>query len=195
MLSKGELLSAKLLTAILVKKGINAHFADARTLIKTDSKFGNAQPLEQVSKKNVLQYFKQHNGTTVNVITGFIGSNADNETTTLGRNGSNYTASLIANYIDAEELESYTHVDGIYTANPDLVADAKKIDHLSFNEANELANFGATILHAKTIIPLLEKNISLRILNTFNHENQGTLITAKPSSKEGIKTLSVLRRW
>ncbi len=192
VLSKGELLSAKLLTTILIKKGINAHFADARTLIKTDSKFGNAQPLEQISKKNVVQYFKQHNGTTVNVITGFIGSNADNETTTLGRNGSNYTASLIANYIDAEELESYTHVDGIYTANPDLVADAKKIDQLSFNEANELANFGATILHAKTIIPLLEKNISLRILNTFNHENKGTLITAKPSSKEGIKTLSVL---
>jgi bifunctional aspartokinase / homoserine dehydrogenase 1 len=190
ILSKGELLSAKLVTAILIKNGVNACFADSRELLKTDSKFGDAQPLEQISKKNVIQFFKQ-NKETVNIITGFIGSNSKNDTTTLGRNGSNYTASLIANYLDAEELQNYTHVDGIYTANPDLVADAKKIDYLTFNEANELANFGATILHAKTIIPLLEKNIPLRILNTFNHENKGTLIRSN-ASKEGIKTLSVL---
>ncbi|RED25377.1 aspartate kinase [Flavobacterium cutihirudinis] len=191
ILSKGELLSAKLLTAILLEKGIPANFVDTRELLKTDSKFGDAQPLEQLSKKNVINYFKLHNGETVNIVTGFIGSNNNNDTTTLGRNGSNYTASLIANYLDAEELQNFTHVDGIYTANPDLVADAKKIEFLSFNEANELANFGATILHAKTIIPLLEKNIPLRILNTFNHENHGTLITSN-SQKEGIKTLSVL---
>ncbi|MDX6181377.1 bifunctional aspartate kinase/homoserine dehydrogenase I [Flavobacterium sp. Fl-77] len=191
ILSKGELLSAKLLTAILIEKGVQANFADSRELLKTDSKFGDAQPLEQLSKKNVINYFKEHKGSTVNVVTGFIGSNNNNDTTTLGRNGSNYTASLIANYLNAEELQNFTHVDGIYTANPDLVADAKKIEFLSFNEANELANFGATILHAKTIIPLLEKNIPLRILNTFNHENRGTLITSD-SSKEGIKTLSVL---
>jgi aspartokinase/homoserine dehydrogenase 1 len=191
ILSKGELLSAKLLTSILIGKGIPANFVDTRELLKTDSKFGDAQPLEQLSKKNVINYFKLHNGSTVNIVTGFIGSNNNNDTTTLGRNGSNYTASLIANYLDAEELQNFTHVDGIYTANPDLVADAKKIEYLSFNEANELANFGATILHAKTIIPLLEKNIPLRILNTFNHENRGTLITSD-SSKEGIKTLSVL---
>ncbi|OMQ10947.1 bifunctional aspartate kinase/homoserine dehydrogenase I [[Flexibacter] sp. ATCC 35103] len=191
ILSKGELLSAKLLTAILKEKGVPANFVDSRELLKTDSKFGDAQPLEQLSKKNVISYFKDHNGSTVNIVTGFIGSNNNNDTTTLGRNGSNYTASLIANYLNAEELQNFTHVDGIYTANPDLVADAKKIEFLSFNEANELANFGATILHAKTIIPLLEKNIPLRILNTFNHENRGTLITSD-SAKEGIKTLSVL---
>ncbi len=190
VLSQGELLSAKLIAAVLQQKGIAAQFTDSRKLIKTDSNFGDAQPLEQISKKNIVTYFKENNE-TVNIITGFIGSNNNNETTTLGRNGSNYTASLIANYLDAEELQNYTHVDGIYTANPDLVPDAKKIDRLSFNEANEIANFGATILHAKTIIPLLEKNIPLRILNTFNHENQGTLITSK-SNKEGIKTLSVL---
>jgi homoserine O-acetyltransferase len=190
VLSQGELLSAKLIAAVLQEKGIAAQFTDSRKLIKTDSNFGDAQPLEQISKKNIVTYFKENNE-TVNIITGFIGSNNNNETTTLGRNGSNYTASLIANYLDAEELQNYTHVDGIYTANPDLVPDAKKIDRLSFNEANEIANFGATILHAKTIIPLLEKNIPLRILNTFNHENQGTLITSK-SNKEGIKTLSVL---
>lgn len=191
ILAHGELLSAKLLSALLNEKGINACFVDSRDLIKTDSKFGEAQPLEQLSKKNVINLFKQNNAETINIITGFIGSNEENQTTTLGRNGSNYTASLIANYIDAEELQNYTHVDGIYTANPDLVSDAKKIDRLSFNEANEMANFGANILHAKTIIPLLEKNIPLRVLNIFNHENQGTLITSGPG-EEGIKSLTVL---
>ena len=93
--------------------------------------------------------------------------------------------------MDAAELQNYTHVDGIFTANPDYVADAKRIEELSYGEANELANFGATILHAKTIIPLIEKNIPLRILNTFNDDNEGTLISAK-TSKEGIKSLSVI---
>ena len=190
ILAQGEVLSAKLLVFLLNERGILAKFADTRELIVTDSNFGDAQPIEGASKKNIIQIFKE-NEDAVLVITGFIGANAKNETTTLGRNGSNYTASLIANFINAEELQNFTHVDGIYTANPDLVFDAKKIDHLTFNEANELANFGATILHAKTIIPLLEKNIPLRILNTFNHENKGTLITANAAGA-GIKTLSVL---
>ena len=190
VLAQGEVLAAKLLVFLLVQKGIKAKLADTRTLIVTDSNFGDAQPLDAVSKKNVIQLFNENKDSVI-VITGFIAANANKETTTLGRNGSNYTASLIANYINAEELQNYTHVDGIYTANPELVADAKKIEFLSYNEANEMANFGATILHAKTIIPLLEKNIPLRILNTFNDENNGTLITSK-SNKEGIKTLSVL---
>ncbi|QCE40615.1 bifunctional aspartate kinase/homoserine dehydrogenase I [Psychroserpens sp. NJDZ02] len=191
VLAQGELISAKLITALLVDKNINAKVADARTFIKTDDTFGNAKPIDALSKKNVVAYFKQNNGTTVNIVTGFIASNRDNKTTTLGRNGSNYTAALLANYLDAEELQNYTHVNGIYTANPDLVADARKIERLSFTEANELANFGTTILHAKTIIPLIEKNIPLRILNTFNPEDKGTIITAQNKDK-GIRSLSVL---
>ena len=191
VLAQGELLSTKTVAALLNEKGINANITDARTLIKTDENFGNAQPIINISKENVVKHFKKHNGDTVNIVTGFIASNLKGETTTLGRNGSNYTASLLANYLDANELQNYTHVDGIFTANPDLVADAKKIEELSFSEANELANFGANILHAKTIIPLLEKNINLRILNTFKPADKGTLITAKSNSK-GIKSLSVL---
>ena len=137
-----------------------------------------------------MQFFKE-NSKTLNLVTGFIASNQKNETTTLGRNGSNYTAALLANYLNADELQNYTHVNGIFTANPELVADAKKIEQLSFSEANELANFGANILHAKTIIPLLEKNINLRILNTFNKEDKGTLITSETSSK-GIKSISTI---
>ncbi|WP_109438853.1 bifunctional aspartate kinase/homoserine dehydrogenase I [Aquimarina sp. AU119] len=191
VLSQGEVISAKLVTQLLQEKNIKANFTDSRSLIITDAQFGDAQPLDKLSKKNVISHFNKHNGSTVNVVTGFIASNANNETTTLGRNGSNYTASLLANYLEAEELQNFTHVNGIYTANPDLVPDARKIEKLSFAEANELAYFGANILHAKTIIPLIEKNIPLRVLNTFDYKNKGTLITAT-SNEKGIKSLSVL---
>ncbi|MCG8235891.1 bifunctional aspartate kinase/homoserine dehydrogenase I [Tenacibaculum finnmarkense] len=190
ILAQGELLSAKTVTELLTQKGISAKITDARKLIKTAENFGNAQPIIKISKENVQKYFKKNNN-TVTIVTGFIASNLKGETTTLGRNGSNYTASLLANFLNADELQNYTHVDGIFTANPDLVADAKKIETLSFSEANELANFGATILHAKTISPLLEKNINLRILNTFKPNDSGTLITSKTTSK-GIKSIAVL---
>lgn len=191
VLSQGEILSARLVTKLLKDRGINAHFTDARSLIITDDQFGNAQPLDSVSKENVQRHFKKYNGNIVNIVTGFIASNSTLETTTLGRNGSNYTASLLANFLNAKELQNFTHVDGIYTANPDLVPDAKMIKKLSFAEANELAHFGANVLHAKTIIPLIEKKIPLRILNTFDAENEGTLITSE-KSENGIKKLSVL---
>ena len=191
VLASGEIISAKMITALLKAENINANATNAATLIKTEGDYLNSQPSEKRSRENVLAHFKNFNGTTVNVITGFIGSNSKNETTLLGRNGSNYSASLLANYLDAEELQNYTHVNGIYTANPDLVADAQKIRELSFAEANELANFGTNVLHAKTIIPLLEKNIKLRILNTFNPEDEGTLISAKANTKE-VTSLSIL---
>jgi len=191
VLAYGELISAKLVTKLLIGKGINAKLVDTRELIKTDDTFGDAKVLEAESKERVLLKFAEIPKDTVAVVTGFIASTLDGETTTLGRNGSNYSAALIANFLDAEELQNYTHVDGIYTANPDYVPEAKRLANLSYEEANELANFGATILHAKTIIPLIEKNIPLRILNTYNDDNEGTLISAK-SSKEGIKSLSVI---
>lgn len=191
VLALGELISAKTISKLLVQKGISAEMFDSRQLIKTDSDFGDASVLEAATKENILRKFEHLEADAVPIITGFIASDGNGDTTTLGRNGSNYSAALFANVLDAEELQNYTHVDGIFTANPDLVADAKRIANLSYAEANELANFGATILHAKTIIPLIEKNIPLRILNTFNNDNEGTLISAK-SEKEGIKSLSVI---
>ncbi len=191
LLAFGELISAKLVTKLLIGKGLNAVMLDSRELIKTDSNFGDASVNEALSKENVIRSFAKLDADAVPIITGFIASNENGETTTLGRNGSNYSAALFANFLNAEELQNFTHVDGIYTANPDLVSDAKRISHLSYGEANELANFGATILHAKTIIPLIEKNIPLRILNTFNNDNEGTLISAK-TKEGGIKSLSVI---
>lgn len=189
VLAQGEILSTKLIVKLLNDKGIKSVFVDARDLIKTDNTFGEAIPIQDVSKENVKKYFNK-NDTDLQVITGFIASNIYGDTTTLGRNGSNYTASLFANYLDAEELENYTHVNGIYTANPDLVSNAQKIEELTFQEANELAGFGANILHAKTIIPLVEKNIPLRLLNTFDAKNTGTLIKSHTTSK-GIRSVTV----
>ncbi len=191
LLAQGELISVKTIASLLEEANITSHAVDSRQLITTDTNFGNAKPLYAISKQKVKTYFNQIPKNEVAVVTGFIAANENAETTTLGRNGSNYTASLLANFLDAEELENYTHVNGIYTANPDLVSDAHKITSLSYSEANELANFGANILHAKTIIPLLEKNIRLRVLNTFNREDKGTLISSE-STEEGIKSLSVL---
>ncbi|MCG1037334.1 bifunctional aspartate kinase/homoserine dehydrogenase I [Polaribacter sargassicola] len=190
VLAQGELLSVKMLASLLEKENISANAVDSRSLIITDENFGNAQPITVVSKENVISYFKENNS-KINIVSGFIASNKKGETTTLGRNGSNYTAALLANYLDADELQNYTHVSGIFTADPKLVADAKKIDQLSFNEANELATFGTNLLHAKTIIPLIEKNINLRILNTFNLKDKGTLISSTSASK-GIKTISTI---
>ncbi|NQY06483.1 MAG: aspartate kinase, partial [Flavobacteriaceae bacterium] len=191
ILAHGELFSAKTLTKLLAKEGINASFVDSRQLIVTDDNFGSANTLEELSRERVVHYFKDKPTDEVQVITGFIASNQEGCTTTLGKNGSNYTASLLANYLGAEEFQNYTHVDGIFTANPQLVSDAKKIEGLTFTEANELANFGASILHSKTIVPLIEKQIPLRILNTFNESNRGTYISSD-CNKKGIKSINVI---
>lgn len=191
VLAQGEIISAKIVTNRLKYEAVDAIFVDSRAFITTDSNFGNAQPIDSISREQTTNYFKNIPQKSTAITTGFIGKNTHNETTTLGRNGSNYSASLLANYLEAEELQNYTHVDGIFTANPEWVKNAQKIDHLHFNEANELANFGASILHAKTIIPLVEKKIPLRILNTFKPKSEGTLISSQPT-KEGIKSLSVL---
>ena len=194
-LAQGEVLSAKYVAHLLRKRGIQAAFADSRQFYVTNSLFGNAQLQEEASHKRTLDYFAQFPKGTTPIVTGFIAANELGQTTTLGRNGSNYSASILANILNAEELQNYTHVDCIFTANPELVTDAKIIERLSFEEANELANFGTSILHAKTIIPLLEKKIPLRILNTFKPNDAGTLICEAQDSIGGIRAISVLENY
>ena len=192
VLAQGELMSAKLVTALLKRKGLESTFVDSREIFKTDAVIGNAQIINSVSEKLTRDRFATISPNHVAVVTGFIASTEKGDTTTLGRNGSNYSAALLANYLNASELQNYTHVDGIFTANPELVPEAKIIRHLSYEEANELANFGASILHAKTIIPLIEKGIPLRIKNTFNSDDAGTLIHQE-NVQEGIKSISVIK--
>ncbi len=191
LLSYGELISGKTIASLLNSSGLKAELLDSRNLFKTDDTYGNAEVDQAISKENVIRVFHDLEPGIIPVVTGFIATNTNGVTTTLGRNGTNYSAALLANFLDASELINYTHVDGIFTANPDLVPEAKLIDIISYEEANELANFGANILHAKTIIPLIEKNIPLRICNTFNPKSKGTLIGPK-TDNGGIKSLSVL---
>jgi len=168
VLAQGELMSAKLVVALLQRKGLESTFVDSREIFKTDAVVGNAQIINSVSEKLTRDRFTTIPPNCVAVVTGFIASTEKGDTTTLGRNGSNYSAALLANYLNASELQNYTHVDGIFTANP------------------------ASILHAKTIIPLIEKGIPLRIKNTFNSEDAGTLIHQE-SVQEGIKSISVIK--
>ena len=191
ILAQGELFSIKAISSLLNLKGIVAKAIDSRDIIKTNSEFGEAQPIQAISKDLTVKAIKNGPSDVVYVVSGFIGSDQDGITTTLGRNGSNYTAALLANYLEADELQNFTHVDGIFTANPEVVKNAKKINQLTYDEANEIAHFGAEILHAKTIIPLIEKNINLRILNTYNPDDNGTLITAEGNGK-GMKSISTI---
>lgn len=190
VLAQGELISSKVLTHHLLQQEVRAIAVDSRHFFITDTVFGQAQVQEELSKAKTAIYFKEFPPQTLAVVTGFIGATEKGDTTTLGRNGSNYSAALLAKFLGAEELQNYTHVDGIYTANPEWVTNAQKIDGLHYDEANELAHFGASILHAKTILPLLENQIPLRILNTLNPESTGTLISGHPTA-EGIKSISV----
>lgn len=190
VLAQGELMSAKLIAHMLEKQGINTIPVDSRKLFVTNSIFGSAHPYDKASKENTKDYFDSLPKNSLPIVTGFIASDEKGNTTTLGRNGSNYSASLLAKYLKADEVLNYTHVNGIYTANPDFVDDARIIRYLNYQEANELASFGTSVLHAKTIIPLIENNIPLRILNTFKPEDEGTLIS-NAVTKKGVKAISV----
>jgi aspartate kinase len=190
LLAQGELMAVKTLAAILNQRNIKCEAVDSRLFLKTDDDYGNAGIKQSISEKETVKYFNSLSENSLPIITGFIASNFRNETTTLGRNGSNYSVSLIANYLNVAEIESYTNVDGIFTANPEIVRNAKIIKHINYSEASELASFGANILHAKSILPLMEKKIPLRILNTFNAQNEGTLISYE-KTKTSIKSISI----
>ncbi|MBL4707916.1 MAG: bifunctional aspartate kinase/homoserine dehydrogenase I, partial [Flavobacteriales bacterium] len=188
----GELCSVSFISSLLIKRQINAKPIDARKFLKVD-KIGNSTLVNYPQSTMFCKlYFEHFDFKTVPVITGFIASDELNQTHTLGRNGSNYSASLIANFLEAEELQNWTTVDGIFTAKPELVPDARLIKKMSFQEAHELANFGVNVLHPKTIEPLMEKGIPLRIVNTLNKEGEGTLISNN-GGESGIKAVSALQ--
>ncbi len=172
--SFGERMSSKIVAAQLNKIGITAKAFNSWELgFLTDSEFGNAEPLEDTYdnlKKNIK---KQH---VVPVITGFIGKTENGEITTLGRGGSDYTAAIVGAAINAEEIEIWTDVNGILSADPKIVQNTHTMERVSFAEASELAYFGAKVLHPKTLLPAMDKNIPVRVLNSFEPGNSGTTI-------------------
>ncbi len=175
VLSFGERNSAYIITHVLQQHGINAHYLDARKVIKTDKNFGSAKVDFKLTYANIKDYYNNNPG--VQVVTGFISSAKGGLTTTLGRGGSDYTASLLAAGMDATLIEIWTDVDGVLTADPRKVKKAFTIPSLSFAEAMEMSHFGAKVIYPPTLLPALEKNIALVIKNTFNPDHPGTHIS------------------
>ncbi len=175
--SHGELLSTLILTYALNQKGVKAEYIDARSFMFTSIDFSNAEPLFDVISKKTPEVINPvlKSGKVV-VTQGFIANTLDGITTTFSRGGSDYSASIIGMAINAEEVEIWTDVDGILTADPKIVSDTKIIDEINFKEAAELAFFGAKVLHPSTIIPAIEKNIPVRVLNSHFPDGKGTLI-------------------
>jgi aspartate kinase len=184
----GELLSSRVLAEYAENQGMKVKWLDARQLMITDDNFGKAGPLLEEIGKRATRVIPQlvKDGFTV-ITQGFIGSTIDGVTTTLGRGGSDYSASLLGVAAGASCIEIWTDVDGMMTADPRIVPAAQMVSHVSFQEASELAYFGAKVLHPLTIKPAVEKNIPVKILNTLRPENGGTLIhSVTPESVRDI---------
>ena len=180
ILSFGERLSSIIISDYFHSSGLDTSLIDPRELIKTDSRFGNAVVDTAITYKKLQEALKE--ASDVTVCPGFLASSAsDNHTTTLGRGGSDYTAALIAAALDADELEIWTDVNGMMTANPRLVPQATPIRELSYEEAMELSHFGAKVIYPPTIQPVLDKEIPILVKNTFEAEDPGTRITATGS--------------
>ncbi len=179
--SLGERLTARILAAALRDRGERATAVEATEAIVTNGRHGAAAPLMDETKKTaqarLLPLLAE--GVTP-VVTGFIAATQDGVTTTLGRGGSDYTAAILGACLDAEEVWIWTDVDGVMTADPRVVPEARTLPEISYAEAAELSYFGAKVLHPKTILPAVEQNIPLRIVNTFNPSHPGTLIVAEP---------------
>lgn len=188
ILSFGERLSALIISEVKKNCGLPCEYCDARALIKTDDRFGNARVYWDLTEKTIQDYCKELK--TIPVIPGFIGSTLDNETTTLGRGGSDYTASIVGAALHVDEIEIWTDVNGVMTADPRMVKKAFSIPSLSYEEAMELSHFGAKVIYPPSIQPAMEKKIPLRILNSFQPDFEGTVIGKKLPSPYQIRGIS-----
>ncbi len=186
--SFGERLSSYII-ANAAKETLNATHKDSRDLIITNNEYLNAQVNFKATNKNITSFFEE-NKHQVTLLGGFISSNIDGETTTLGRGGSDFTAAIYAAALNADELQIWTDVSGMYTANPRVVKQAYPISEISYEEAMELSHFGAKVLYPPTIQPALRKEIAIRIKNTFEPESAGTLICKDPENGNEVKGIS-----
>ncbi len=177
----GERVSAPIVAAVLAEQDVRAEALSTEGLVITDDRFGRAAPIAGETKARVAKQLAPRLAYgVVPVVTGYVGSTADGVTTTLGRGGSDYSASILAFCLDAEEVDIYTDVNGIMSADPRSVPDARPLEQLSYAEAAELSFFGAQVIHPRTVLPAIEAKIPVRILNTFDPTFTGTLITADP---------------
>lgn len=174
----GELMASRVMTALLHGAGVPVRWIDPRRAIVTDANFGAASPLGATRTAARRELSNATASDEVAIIGGFVGATEDGITTTLGRGGSDYSAAILGAVLDAREIQIWTDVDGILTADPRVVPDAQPVPQLTFEEASELAYFGAKVLHPSTILPAIERNIPVRVLNTTRPEGHGSVITA-----------------
>jgi len=188
IMSFGERLSTYIISEAYKNKGIEAEFLDARNVVRTDSNFGYAKINFDVTNRLIQEHFKKHRA--VQIITGFIGTSDNGDTTTIGRSGSDYTAAIFAGALQATGLEIWTDVDGMMTADPRLVKKAFTVPQMSYEEAMELSHFGAKVIFPATMQPAMVSNIPIWIKNTFNPSFKGTLISAESTNGKLIKGIS-----
>lgn len=198
----GELMSSKILSALATTRGLTNIWLDARQLVVTDDNFGRANPLWEETTEQVTSIINPclKSGKTV-ITQGFIAATESGASTTLGRGGSDFSASILGVALHADEIQIWTDVDGMMSADPRVVPEACVLPEVSFQEASELAYFGAKVLHPLTIKPAVEKNIPVKILNTMKPEVPGTEIKAETgpgagmicaiASKKGITALFI----
>jgi len=198
VMSFGERLSATIIARIFCAEGMGAEFLDARALIKSNDRFGNAQYNSHPTYDNIHVFFNSHakkSKVPIYIATGFIASTKEGQTTTLGRGGSDLTAAIFGAALEVEEVEIWTDVDGIHTADPKLVKNSFRINEMLYAEAMEISHFGAKVLFPPTVRPALEKGIPISIRNTFNPEGEGTRIVNKAAESEyPIRGISSINR-
>jgi aspartate kinase len=181
----GELLNSRIIAAALTEAGVPADWVDARCAIVTDGEHTRATPRGAETRSALSKTLTPIlDAGHVAVLGGFVGATADGYTTTLGRGGSDYSGAIVGAGIDAREIQIWTDVDGMLSADPRVVASPRLIAQLSFAEAAELAYFGAKVLHPSTILPAVERNIPVRILNSWKPDGHGTLITARQGAAQ-----------
>jgi aspartate kinase len=194
VVAAGEIASSRIVTAALVERGIPAAWIDARTIMVTDAEHTTAVPDLPATCERAACLTRIAGGGQVAVLGGFIGATRQGVTTTLGRGGSDYSAAILGACIGAEEIQIWTDVDGMLTADPRVVARPRLVPQLTFAEASELAYFGAKVLHPSTILPAVARNIPVRILNSRRPEVSGTLITAEADRRDTELTAIACKR-
>jgi len=193
--SLGERMCVPIISALLRQRGVPSTTISASHLIVTDDQYQNAGVLFAETEYTVRQELLPLLGQgIIPVITGFMGATRDGVITTLGRGGSDYSAAILGAYVDSDEVWIWTDVDGVMTADPRAVPDARVIPVLSYGEVGEMAYFGAKVLHSKTVQPLVERNIPIRVKNTFNPSAEGTLIVNREEATPGtVKAVTAIR--
>ncbi len=189
----GERLSSLIIQSAVEDSKIPSRLVDARSVMLTDATFSSAKPQFDIITQRAEQVFRPLLRKNSVIITqGFIGSTENGITTTIGRGGSDYSAAIFCSVLNAEEIQIWTDVDGMMSADPRIVPNAKLIDVMSFDEASELAYFGAKVLHPNTILPAVKNNIPVRVLNSKNPDVKGTLILNRSTNntKEVVKSVA-----